>query len=106
MEERLEAVLEVGAVHERDGDDEQELGERQRHGVRGVGEHRRHRPVEHVPHADVEERHPEDERDSKPRPHGVRGGLELLGGGLEPRRRSGSRSSRGAARGARGDGTG
>ena len=61
VHKRLEAVDKVRVVDVDDGDEQDELGERQRHAVGVVGEDAGQRPAEHVPHAYVEQRDEEDD---------------------------------------------
>ncbi len=61
VHERLEAVDKVCVVDVDDGDEQDELGERQRHAVGVVGEDAGQRPAEHVPHAYVEQRNEKDD---------------------------------------------
>ena len=61
VHERFEAVDKVRVVDVDDGDEQDELGERERHAVCVVGEDAGQRPAEHVPHAYVEQRDEEDD---------------------------------------------
>ena len=82
MHKRLEAVDKVGVVDVDDGNEQDELGERERHAMGVVGEDAGQRPAEHVPHAYVEQRNEEDDRDDEAGAHGGGGDLQLFGGRL------------------------
>lgn len=80
MRERLETVDKVRIVDIDDGDEQDELGEGERHAVDVVREDAGQRPAEHVSHAYVEQRNEEGNRDDEAGAHGRGGGLQLLVG--------------------------
>ena len=107
VRERFKPVDKVRVVDVDDGDEQDELGERERHAVGMVGEDAGRRPAEHVPHAYVEQRDEEYDRDDEAGTHGRGGGLQLFGrrlhmGGAGP----GLRTSALDSVGARADGRG
>ena len=61
VHERFEAVDKVRVVDVDDGDEQDELGEGERHAVGVVGEDAGQRPAEHVSHAYVEQRNEKDD---------------------------------------------
>ena len=82
MRERFKPVDKVRVVDIDDGDEQDELGERERHAVGMVGENAGQRPAKHVPHAYVEQWDEEYDRDDETSAHGGGGGLQLFGGRL------------------------
>ena len=82
MRERFKPVDKVRVVDVDDGDEQDELGERECHAVGMVGENTGQRPAEHVPHAYVEQWDEEYDRDDEAGAHGGGGGLQLFGGRL------------------------
>ncbi len=82
VRERFKPIDKVRVVDIDDGDEQDELGERERHAVGVVGEDAGQWPTEHVPHAYVEQRDEEDDRDDEAGTHGRGGGLQLFGGRL------------------------
>ena len=82
VRERFKSVDKVRVVDVDDGDEQDELGEGERHAVGVVGKDARQRPAEHVPHAYVEQRDEKDDRDDEAGAHGGGGGLQLFGRGL------------------------
>ena len=61
VNERLEAVDKVRVVDVDDGDEQDKLGEGERHAVGVVGEDAGQRPAEHMSHAYVEQRNEKDD---------------------------------------------
>ena len=82
VRERFKPVGKVCVVDVDDGDEQDELGEGERHAVDMVGENAGQRPAEHVSHAYVEQWDEEDDRDDEAGAHGRGGGLQLFGGRL------------------------
>ena len=82
MRKRFKPVDKVCVVDVGDGNEQDELGERERHAVGVVGEDAGQWPTEHVPHAYVEQWDEEDDRDDEAGAHGRGGGLQLFGGRL------------------------
>ena len=82
VRERFKPVDKVRVVDVDDGNEQDELGESERHAVGVVGEDAGQRPAEHVPHAYVEQWDEEDDRDDEAGAHGRGGGLQLFGGRL------------------------
>ena len=82
MRKRFKPVDKVCVVDVDDGNEQDELGERERHAVGVVGEDAGQWPTEHVPHAYVEQWDEEYDRDDEAGAHGRGGGLQLFGGRL------------------------
>ena len=82
MRERFKPVDKVRVVDIDDGDEQDELGEGERHAVGMVGENAGQRPTKHVSHAYVEQWDEEYDRDDEAGAHGGGGGLQLFGGRL------------------------
>ena len=107
MRERFKPIDKVRVVDIDDGDEQDELGEGERHAVGMVGEDAGQWPTEHVPHAYVEQRDEEDDRDDEAGAHGRGGGLQLFGRRLHMRGAGpGLRTSALDSVGARADGRG
>ena len=79
MRERFEAVDKVRVVDVDDGDEQDKLGEGERHTVGVIGEDAGQWPTEHVSHAYVEQWDKECDRDDEAGAHGRGGGLQLFG---------------------------
>ena len=95
VEERLEAHAEELEVHEDHGQQEQELGKREREHILMAQEELGQGPSEHVPHGQVEQGDGEHERHDEPHAHVRR----LLCGGVFPRGGRRGRTTRRAGSG-------